>query len=209
MISIKENVEMKKIIFATENESKSKRFSKGLLEKQIEVISLKELDIKLNIIENGKTAIENALIKARECFKKTNMPCIGMDDTLYLEGVPEDKQPGLYVRRVKGKTLNDEEMIIHYTNLVKKYGKDGKINCKWIYGLAVINQKGEESTYTWEKDNFYMVDEKSEKINPGYPLNSISKYKKIDKYFTELTEEDMKYIKVNEENVVDFIEENI
>ena len=71
-----------------------------------------------------------------------------MDDTLYMEGVPEDLQPGLFVRRVNGKNLTDEEMIEHYTNLVKEYGINGRINCKWIYGLAVINEKGEEATYT-------------------------------------------------------------
>ena len=42
-------------------------------------------------------------------------------------------------------------------------------------------------------------------MNPGYPLNSISKYKKIDKYFTDVTEEDKKLIEVNEDDVVDFI----
>lgn len=127
-------------------------------------------------------AIENALIKARECYKKTNMPSIGMDDTLYLENVSEDNQPGLYVRRVNGKTLSDEETLEHYVNLVKQFGGNGKLNCKWIYGLAVINEKGEESTYTWTKDDFYMVDTLSNKINPGYPLNSISKYKIIESY---------------------------
>ena len=96
-------------------------------------------------------------------------------------------------------------MIDYYTQLVKEYGIDGKVNCKWIYGLALINEKGEESTYTWDKDNFYMVDTKSLKMNPGYPLNSISKYKKIDKYFTDVTEEDMDLIEVNEDDVVDFI----
>ena len=42
-------------------------------------------------------------------------------------------------------------------------------------------------------------------MNPGYPLNSISKYKKIDKYFTDVTVEDKKLIEVNEDDVVDFI----
>lgn len=196
---------MKKLLFATGNQSKAKRFSKGLLEKGIEVLSLKDLGIRLDIKEDGTDAIENALIKARACYEKEHMPVIGMDDTLYMEGVPSDKQPGLYVRRVNGKTLNDEEMLDYYTQLVKEYGIDGKVNCKWIYGLALINEKGEESTYTWDKDNFYMVDTKSLKMNPGYPLNSISKYKKIDKYFTDVTEEDMDLIKVNEDDVVDFI----
>lgn len=200
---------MKQILFATGNQSKAKRFSKGLLDKGIEVLSLNDLGISLNIEEKGKDAIENALIKARACYMEKHMPVMGMDDTLYMEGVPEDKQPGLYVRRVGGKTLNDEEMIDYYTDLVKKYGVDGRINCKWVYGLAVINEKGEESTYTWFKDDFYMIDTRSNKINIGYPLNSISKYKKIDKYFTDVTDADMDLIKVNEDDVVDFISSHI
>lgn len=200
---------MKQIIFATTNQSKSKRFSKGLKELGIEVLSLKDIDVKLDVEEDGNTAIENALIKARECYKKTKKPSMGMDDTLYMEGVPEDKQPGLFVRRVNGKSLTDEEALEYYTNLVKEYGKDGRINCKWVYGLAVINDKGEESTYTWSKDDFYMVSTRSDKINPGYPLNSISKYKKLDKYFTDVTDEDMKMLNDNEDDVVDFIASHI
>lgn len=200
---------MKKIIFATSNQSKAKRFSKGLKEHGIEVLSLKDIDVKLDIDEDGSSAIENALIKARECFRKTKKPSMGMDDTLYMEGVPEDLQPGLFVRRVNGKSLTDEEMIDHYINLVKEYGVDGRIDCKWIYGLAVINEKGEEATYSWYKDNFYMTSSASNKINPGYPLNSISKYKKIDKYFTDVNDEDMKLIEENEDDVVEFIANHI
>ncbi len=200
---------MKQFIFATSNESKAKRFSKGLKEHGIEVLSLKDIDMKLDVEEDGNTAIENALIKARECYRLTKKPCMGMDDTLYIEGVPEDRQPGLFVRRVNGKSLTDEEALDYYTNLVKEYGKDGKINCKWIYGLAVINEKGEETTYTWSKDDFYMVSTRSDKINPGYPLNSISKYKKLDKYFTDVTDEDMRLLEVNEDDVVDFIARHI
>ena len=200
---------MKKIVFATNNPTKSQRFSKGLFDYDIEVFSLKDLNINLEVEENGKDAIQNALIKARACFQKTNMPSIGMDDTLYLDNVPLEKQPGLFVRRVNGKILTDEEMIEHYINLVKKYGIDGKLNCKWVYGLAVIDKDGKENTYTWDKDNFYMVDKASDKKNPGYPLNSISKYKDIDKYFTEVTQEELELIKINEDHVIDFIKENI
>ena len=200
---------MKQIIFATGNESKSQRFSKGLKKYDIEVLSLKDKNISLDVEENGSTAIENATIKARACYKLTHMGTIGMDDTLYLEGVPEDKQPGLFVRRVNGKTLTDEEMIEHYVELVNKYGISGKLNCQWIYGLCVINEQGEEHTYTWKKDNFYMTNKVSKIINKGYPLNSISKYKTLDKYFSEITEEDKNSIQVNEDDVVDFIADNI
>lgn len=196
---------MKEILFATGNESKGKRFKKGLLEYDIKTLTLKDVNIKLNVDENGTNTIENARIKARECYRLTNKASMGMDDALYLEGVPDDKQPGLFVRRNNGKTLNDVEMIEYYLSLVKKYGKNGILNAKWIYGMVVINDKGEEFTYNWEKNNIYMVDTVSNIVNTGYPLNSITKYKKIDKYLTDVTEEDKAKIKVDESDVVNFI----
>lgn len=200
---------MKQVLFATSNQTKAKRFRKGLLEKGIETLTLKDINIKLDVEENGKTAIENALIKARAYYEKTHIPTIGMDDTLYIENIADNLQPGLFVRRVNGKTLNDEEMITYYTNLVKKYGVNGRLNCKWIYGLAFIDDEGKESTYTWYKDNFYMVDVPSKKIDPGYPLNSISKYKQIDKYFTDITDKDKELIDIAEDDVIKFIEQNL
>ena len=195
---------MIKVLFATGNETKAKRFSKGLQEKGIRVISLKDITTEREVEENGKDAIENALIKARAYSKIINIPVFAMDDNLYLENVPKEKQPGMYVRRVNGKRLNDHEMIEHYTNLVKKYGVDGKLTCRWVYGMAVINN-GKESTYTWSKEDFYMVDKPSNKINPGYPLNTISINKKLNKYFTDITEEDKAMLQEDESDVIEFI----
>ena len=55
---------MKKILFATNNPTKAKRFTKNLLKYDIEIVSLLDMNIKLDVEENGKDAIENALIKA-------------------------------------------------------------------------------------------------------------------------------------------------
>lgn len=200
---------MKKILFVTGNASKAKRFSEGLLEEGIEVLTLQDVDIDVEIVEDGKDAIENAVLKARACYGKVDMAVMGMDDSLYMEGVPSNKQPGLYVRRIQGKTFSDEEMLEYYTGLVREYGIDGKIDCKWVYGLAVIDMDGIEHTYTWSKDNFYMVAERSSKIHPGYPLNSISKYKKIDQYFTDVTAEELMEIHQDESDVVEFIAKSV
>lgn len=195
---------MKKILFATSNPTKAKRFSKGLEKHDIEVITLKDIGTEVDVEENGKDAIENALIKARAYSDIVDIPVFAMDDNLYLENVPEESQPGMYVRRVSGKRLNDDEMIEHYISLVKKYGTDGKLTCRWVYGMAVINN-GVENTYTWSKEDFYMVDKVSDTVNPGYPLNSISINKKLNKYFTEITDEDKLMIQEDESDVVDFI----
>ena len=195
---------MKKVLFATGNESKVKRFKSGLLENDIEIITLNNIDAKVEIIENGKNAIENALIKARTYADVSDLPVFAMDDNLYIEGIPEEKQPGMYVRRVNGKRLNDDEMIEYYSNLAHTYGKNGRLTCRWVYGIAVINN-GKESTYTWSKNDFYIVDKPSNKINPGYPLNTISINKKLNKYFTDITEEDNEKIQENEDDVIEFL----
>lgn len=199
---------MKKVLFATENESKVKRFKNGLLEKNIEIISLNNIDTKVEVIENGKNAIENALIKARAYAKVYDLPVFAMDDNLYIDGIPDEKQPGMYVRRVNGKRLNDDEMIKYYSNLARTYGKNGRLTCRWVYGIAVIN-KDKESTYTWSKEDFYIVDKPTNKINPGYPLNTISINKRLNKYFTDITEEDKKEIQENENDVIEFLCEKI
>ncbi len=195
---------MKEILFATGNKSKAKRFTKGLLANDIKVLTLEDVNINIEVEENGTTAIENALIKARAYAKETNLPVFAMDDTLYLENVPEDKQPGMYVRRVNGKRLTDEEMIEYYSNLAKEYGTNGLITGRWIYGMALISN-GHEYTYTWSKENFYITSTPTNIINPGYPLNTISINIKLNKYFTDMTEEDKLLVEEDESHVVDFL----
>lgn len=199
---------MKKVLFATGNESKAKRFKDGLLRNGIEIITIKDIDEDIEVLEDGKDAIENALIKARAYAKVLDMPVFAMDDSLYIDNIPDDKQPGLYVRRVNGKRLSDEEMLTYYSNLAHEYGVDGKLTCRWVYGIAVINN-GVESTYTWSKDDFYIVDKPSDKIDPGYPLNTISINKKLNKYFTDMTKEDYDSVKEDESDVVEFLCKNL
>lgn len=195
---------MKKVLFATENESKCERFKNALLKNNIEIITINDIDKKQDIIENGKDAIENALIKARAYAKVCDIPVFAMDDNLYIDNLPKEKQPGMYVRRVNGKRLTDDEMIEYYSNLAKVYGEKGKLTCRWVYGIAVISNS-REYTYTWSKEDFYIVDKPSNKINLGYPLNTISINKKLNKYFTDITEDDKKKIKEDESNVIEFL----
>ena len=194
----------KQVLFATTNPAKIKKYAEKLKEKGIEVLTIKDLGINLKPEETGKNAIENAYIKAKAYYDKTKITTIGMDNNLFIEELPQEKQPGTYVRRVNGKELNDDEMIEYYTNLVKQYG--GKLTAKWVYGMVVYNGK-ETKEYTWRKKHFYFIDKPSEKRNPGYPLDSISIMPECNKYFVELTDEDKKQNKenYNDDDVIEFI----
>ena len=144
--------------------------------------------------------------KPKAYYEVTNFTTMAIDDTLYIEDIPEDKQPGVYVRRVNGKRLNDEEMIEYYSNLAHEYGKEGKLTTRWVYGIAVVNNEN-EATYTWSKDDFYLVDKSSKIINPGYPLNSVSIDKETNEYFSETTKTKNK--KYDESDVIEFLVTNI
>lgn len=197
-----------KILFATTNPAKVGKYKKALEEKGIELITINDLDFELDIEESGKNATENAYIKAKAYYDATKMPTIGMDNCLFIEGIPEEKQPETHVRRVNGKELTDDEMIEYYTNLVKQYGN--KLIAKWVYGMVIYNKKGTKE-YSWSKSNFYLVDKPCEKRNPGYPLDSISVMPENNKYWLELTEKEKSKNKEasNKDSVIEFIVNNI
>lgn len=199
---------MKQVLFATKNVSKVNRFKDDLEKSGIKVITLNDIDINLEVDETGTSAIENALIKARAYYEKTGITTIATDDNLTFENVPDNFQPGTYVRRVNGKVLTDEEMINHYINLVREFGTNGKLTARWLYGMALI-KNSKEYTYTWSNNDFYLVDKSSSKIKPGYPLDSISIDRKYNKYFTDLSREDKLSLEENENHVVQFIIDNI
>ena len=191
-----------KVLFATTNPAKVKRYASKLEKKGIKVLTLKDIDLKLNVEETGKNAIENAHLKAKAYYEATGIISIGMDNNLFIEELPEEKQPGTHVRRVGGKELTDEEMIEYYTNLVKENG--GRLTAKWVYGMVVYNEK-EPKQYTWAKDHFYFVDKPCKIRTPGYPLDSISIMPEYNKYFVELTQEEKNKNINNEDDVIEFI----
>ena len=197
-----------KILFATTNPAKVNRYENKLNEKGIELITIKDLDFKLDINENGKNALENAYIKAKSYYDVTNIITIGMDDNLFIEELPVEKQPGTHVRRINGKELTDDEMIEYYTNLAKEYG--GKLTAKWVYGMVIYNGK-EKKEYTWSKSHFYFVDKPCNKRNPGYPLDSITIVPEYNKYYLDLTKEEKEEYKqnTNTDNAINFILKNI
>lgn len=197
-----------KILFATTNPAKVKKYGEELSKRNIELLTLKDLDLNLHVDESGKNAIENACIKAKTYYEAAGITTIGMDNNLFIEELPEEKQPGTHVRRINGKELNDDEMIEYYTSLVRENG--GKLTAKWVYGMAIYNGN-EIKTHTWSKEHFYFIDKPSEKRNPGYPLDSISIIPEFNKYLVELTEEEKRSYKEQKstEGVVEFIINNI
>jgi len=196
------------ILFASKNPAKIKYYSEEIEKPDLKVLTLNDINIELEVKEDGKNAIENAIQKAKTYYEATNMTTIGIDDTLYIEGLSEEEQPTTHVRRINGKRLNDEELLNYYIDVVNKLG--GKVEAKWVKGIAICSEKGIK-TFEYSRNKFYFVSEKSKIIREGYPLDSISIIPEFGKYLTELTDEERKIYKKNNSSkaIVDFIKENI
>ncbi|MBQ9278230.1 MAG: XTP/dITP diphosphatase [Lachnospiraceae bacterium] len=94
---------MKKIIFATGNEDKMKEIRMILADENYEILSMKQAGIDIDIVEDGKTFEENAIIKATAISKvKEAEGCIVLADDSGLEIDYLGGEPGIYSARYEG-----------------------------------------------------------------------------------------------------------
>lgn len=94
---------MKKIIFATGNANKMVEVRMILADCGYEIVSMKEAGINIDIVEDGKTFEENAIIKATAISKtKEAEGCVVLADDSGLEVDYMDGAPGIYSARWQG-----------------------------------------------------------------------------------------------------------
>ena len=86
-------MELKKIVFATGNKGKVKEIQMILADLGVEVTTMKEEGIFVDVEENGTTYEENAMIKAREVAKYTDAIVMADDSGLEIDYL--NKEPGI------------------------------------------------------------------------------------------------------------------
>jgi len=90
----------KQVIFATTNQGKMEEIRMILADLPIEVLSLKEAGIEVDIVEDGQTFEENAIIKAKKIMELTGNLTLADDSGLEVDYL--DKAPGIYSARFLG-----------------------------------------------------------------------------------------------------------
>ena len=132
-----------RIIFATGNEGKMKEVRMLLADLGLPVLSLKDAGIHADIVENGSTFAENAVIKATEIRKITNALVLADDSGLvidYLGG-----EPGLYAARYMGEDTPYESKN---QNLIERLSgvPDEKRTARFVCAIAAAFPDGEVIT---------------------------------------------------------------
>ena len=106
---------MKRLVFATGNQGKMKEIREILSDLDVEVLSLKDMGITADIVEDGKTFEENAVIKAKAICEMTGEIVLADDSGLEIDYL--NKEPGIYSARYMGE---DTSYRIKNANLIQR-----------------------------------------------------------------------------------------
>jgi XTP/dITP diphosphohydrolase len=93
-----------RIIFATTNEGKLKEIRLILKDLDYDIVSMKDAGITIDIVEDGSTFEENAIIKAKTIMELTGEMVLADDSGLEVDAM--DKAPGIYSARFLGENTS-------------------------------------------------------------------------------------------------------
>ncbi len=128
------------MIFATGNMGKMKEIKAILGDIGEEILSMKEAGIDMDIVEDGNTFEENAIIKAKAVMERTGQLALADDSGLEIDAL--NKEPGIYSARYMGE---DTPYEIKNSNLIERMkgvkGKDR--SARFVCVIAAAFPDGE------------------------------------------------------------------
>lgn len=199
---------MKTLIYGTTNPAKVAQVKDILTPLDFEIKSLADFSEQIVVEEDGQTAEENARKKAVAYSQALKGPVLSMDVALYIQGLPDDQQPGLHVRRMKNKERGtDQELIDHYSEIVKGLG--GRADAYWRYAFSLAWPDGRCISFNHDSPRVF-VSQPSEKVVEGFPTESLLLDPDSGKYISELSAEEVAtfWQKTVGEPLVKFVKEN-
>ncbi|MBR4934281.1 MAG: non-canonical purine NTP pyrophosphatase, partial [Anaerotignum sp.] len=91
---------METIIFATKNKGKIKEINAILADMDVNVISMEDAGITIDVVEDGTTFEENSMKKAVQIMEVSGKITLADDSGLEIDAM--DKAPGVYSARFMG-----------------------------------------------------------------------------------------------------------
>ena len=171
-----------KVLIATKNKGKIEKYSGILKSLGIDYCTLADIDLDIEINENGNNTTENAIIKAKAYYERVHIPVLTDDSGLIIDKLPKEKQPGIFVRRHNGRDLLDEEIIQLYSKEIEEVG--GESTGAFVISIAIIDEEGNIHTKETKHRRLFVSKPDTNRI-PGYPLSSLIYDKENNMYMTE------------------------
>lgn len=139
---------MKKVILATTNKGKIKEFRELLAPLEMEIISIADLnqDKVPEVIEDGSTFEENAILKAKAFYEQFGFPALADDSGLEIDVL--DGKPGIYSARYAGEGKDDQantDQVLRELEGVPQEQRTARFRCAIAYvdGKQTITADGQ------------------------------------------------------------------
>lgn len=132
---------MRKLIFATGNKDKMREIREIMADCEVEILSMKEAGIVVDIVEDGKTFEENAMIKARAVAEYADAIVLADDSGLEIDAL--NKEPGVYSARYMGE---DTSYSVKNQNLIERLEgvPKEKRTARFVCAIAAVLPDGQE-----------------------------------------------------------------
>lgn len=168
---------MKELILASNNAHKVEEI-KSILE-DYSILTLKDINYTEEIVEDGTTFEENALIKARTICKYSGKTAISDDSGLSVELL--DGRPGVYSARYSKEQTDEKniEKILLELN-------EQKSKAKFVSVIALVKPNGTELTFRGECHGEIIFEKRG---TNGFGYDPIFYVPSLDKTFAELSAE--------------------
>ena len=178
---------MKRIILASNNLKKIKEIKEILKGYPYEIYSLKDMDIDIDVEEDGLTFEENAKKKAVEIHQylvnKGESNFIVLSDDSGLEVDCLNGEPGVYSARYAGEHGNDYKNNLKLLQEMKDFKGDER-SARFVCVIAVVFEDGNVKTVRGEVEGYIIEEIKTE---GGFGYDPLFFYKGFNKTFGEAT----------------------
>ena len=175
---------MKKILIATGNQGKAGEMLEVLSDLLIEFVTLKDLGLKNDAVEDGVTHEENALKKAVHFYKKTGLPTLGEDSGIHVDAL--EGELGIHTRRWgAGEEASDQEWLDYFLDrMMQESNKKASFYC----ATALIFDDLQE-VFTG-KTSGYLKSEPQCDIPYGIPVSALFVPDGSDKVYAQLSKQE-------------------
>lgn len=192
---------METIIFATKNKGKIKEINAILADMDVNVISMEEAGIDIDVVEDGTTFEENAMKKAVQIMEAGGRITLSDDSGLEIDYM--DKAPGVYSARFMGEDtpyperfkaifekldgVPEEKRTARFVSCIAAAFPDGRrlISYDTVEGMIGYEAKGENGFgydpifYVPEKERYMAELSPAEKNEISHRGKALRKMKEL------------------------------
>ena len=181
---------MKKIIVASNNKHKIDEIKNIFSDINVEIKSLKDEDINIDVVEDGSTFEENSMKKGKEIAlylknnNKDNYIVLSDDSGLEVEYL--NNEPGIYSARyagVHGDDISNNEKLLNKLNGVSMEKRMARFVCV----ISVVDTNNNSFFVRGQVKGKILEDVKG---NGGFGYDPLFYYAPLNKTFAELTPEE-------------------